>query len=85
MKSYVNVVAEPRAGVVLEPALVHRAVQNAREHRVPRALVLYRGVVEAPAPATAARGVDGQRGEALVRAAFSEVDGEIKARERSIH
>lgn len=53
-QAYIHVVTEPGAGAVLEPTLVHRSVHNARKHRVPRMLVLHRGIIEAPAPATAA-------------------------------
>lgn len=54
LQSYVHVVAEPGSGAVLQPTLVLCAVQNARKHRVPRTLVLHRGVVQAPAPTAAA-------------------------------
>lgn len=61
-QSYIHVVTEPGAGAVLQPTLMHRAVQDAWKHRVPRMLVLHRGVVETPPPATAAgRGEGGWR------------------------
>ena len=51
--TYIYVIAEERAGAILELALVDGTVQGTWKRSVLGELVSYRGVVQAPAPATA--------------------------------
>lgn len=76
-ESYVHVVAEQGPRSILQPALMGSTVQNPGEHRVQRQLLLHRGVIKAPAPATAVRGEYGagkkvrQKVSTVIKVSFS--------------
>lgn len=55
-ESYVHVITEHRSRSILQPALMGSVVQNPRKHQAQRQLILHRGIIKAPAPATTMRG-----------------------------